>query len=135
MTSNEKHVSDEIQLLMFLDGEADPQTAEHLETCLLCCVRAEGLRMQEARLKTAFYRNSCPKPLTLGEYRLGTLERDQVAGVTRHVAACPHCGRELARLERFLDDLAPAAEPAWMAEAVERIRVRVARWVGGVRMR
>jgi hypothetical protein len=69
----------------------------------------------------------------LGEYRLGTLERKDAREIKRHVADCPHCGRELARLELFLADLALAPEPDRLAKTAGQIRVLVARLVGGAR--
>jgi hypothetical protein len=124
---------DDIQLLTYLDGDADQSVVNHLAACPHCRGRAGRLGLLEARLTAAYYRSSCPSPMDLGEYRLGTLARRQARQITRHVAACPHCGRELAHLERFLGDLAPAPEPSLLPGAAKRIRVLVTRLVSGAR--
>jgi hypothetical protein len=124
---------DEIQLLTYLDGDADQSVVTHLAACPHCRGRAGRLALLEARLTAAYYRSSCPSPMDLGEYRLGVLARRRARQITRHVAACPHCGRELAHLERFLGDLAPAPEPDPLSGAAGRIRVLVARLVSGAR--
>jgi hypothetical protein len=124
---------DDIQLLTYLDGDADQSVVNHLAACPHCRGRAGRLGLLEARLTAAYYRSGCPSPMDLGEYRLGALARQQARRITRHVAACPHCGRELAHLERFLGDLAPAPTPDLLSGAAERIRVLVARLVSGTR--
>jgi hypothetical protein len=124
---------DDTQLLTYLDGDADPDLVKHVQGCPHCSARADRLRLDEMLLKAALYRSSCPSPMDLGEYRLGTLARKDVRTVERHVVDCPHCSLELARLERFLGDLAPAPEPDPLAEATGRIRVLVARLVSGAR--
>ena len=124
---------DDIQLLTYLDGDADQSVVNHLAACPHCRGRASQLGLLEARLTAAYYRSGCPSPMDLGEYRLGALARKQTRQITRHVVACPHCGRELAHLERFLGDLAPAPEPDLLSGAAGRIRVLVARLVSGAR--
>jgi hypothetical protein len=124
---------DDIQLLTYLDGDADQSVVNHLAACPHCRGRAGRLGLLEARLTTAYYRSDCPSPMELGEYRLGLLARQQARQITRHVIACPHCGRELAHLERFLGDLAPAPKPDLLSGAAERIRVLVAQLVSGAR--
>ncbi len=130
MTCIEPPELDDIQLLTYLDGDADYDVAGHLAKCPHCSAKAGRLHLIEARLTAALYRSSCPSPLALGEYRLGTLARKEAAAITQHVAACPHCERELAQLQSFLADLAPA--PALLADAAGRIRVLIARLVGGL---
>jgi len=123
---------DEIQLLTWLDGDADQGVSRHLVKCPHCSAKAVHLHLVEARLTAALYRSSCPSPLALGEYRLGTLARGETTAITRHVAECPHCQREFAQLQSFLADLAPLQEPTLLADAAERIRVLIARLVGGL---
>jgi hypothetical protein len=134
--SNLPELSD-IQLLIYLDGEADQdevkQITEHLAGCKHCSARKEQLRLREARLTAAFYRSACPSPMELGEYRLGALGRRRAQAITRHVTECPHCARELAQLQSFLADLAPAPVQGPLAQASDRIRVLVARLAGGAR--
>jgi len=49
----------------------------------------------EKLLSSVFYRLSCPKPETLGDYHLGQLPAGEQLVVARHLRDCPHCAREL----------------------------------------
>ena len=114
-------------LLAYLDGEADPQVAEHLERCPHCRRRAARLARQQDHLTAQLYRLACPPPQELGEYHLGLLSADQAVAVAHHLAECPHCGREMAQLQDYLADLAPALELSPAERVVGRVRVLVAR--------
>jgi anti-sigma factor RsiW len=127
---------DDFQLLAFLDGGDQPGNAQaelaaHLRICPHCFARAAGLYRMEAYLGAAFYRRSCPSAGELGEYRLGLLDRKAASAITRHLAECPHCARELAQLSSFLGDLAPQPEPSALERAIEGVKVTVARLVSG----
>lgn len=113
---------DERTLLRYLDGAADQRVVVHLEQCPYCRERARSLAHLQARLTAGLYRAACPSPLELGEYHLGALPRQQAAAVSRHLAECPHCSREVAQLKGYLGELAPELE----SSAVERIKVLVA---------
>lgn len=118
-------------LLMYLDGEADLQVAEHLEQCPHCRRRAERLSQWQAQLKVEFYRCTCPSPMELGEYHLGLLAGDLAAAVAQHLTECPHCTREVAQLKDYLAELAPSLEPSLLEQVRERARVVIARLVSG----
>lgn len=64
--------------------------------------------VQESRLerllRVSLFRRSCPDTMTLGDYQLGLLSAVERARVRAHVARCPHCQAELARLDAFLAD-------------------------------
>ncbi len=77
----------------------------------------------ETGLKAALYRRDCPEAMILGEYHLGMLSKSVQAGVHHHLARCPHCQAELARLVDFLaeDVLSPlpaieSPSPNWVQE-------------------
>lgn len=122
---------DDHELLMYLDGEADPHVTAHLEQCPDCRKRAERLTQWQAQLSVQLYRFTCPSPLELGEYHLGILPHDQAAAVTQHLAECPHCTREVAQLKNYLAELAPSLEPSLLEQVKERARVVIARLVSG----
>lgn len=124
---------DDIQLLTYLDGVPDRQVADHLGLCAYCRARAARFGRMEARLRAGLYRRACPSASELGEYRLGMLARREAAAIAQHLAGCPHCAREVARLESFLGDLAPSPEPSAAVRALDQMRVLVARLVGGAR--
>ncbi|MGD8626450.1 MAG: hypothetical protein PVJ34_18065 [Anaerolineae bacterium] len=79
---------------------------------------------------TRLYRHTCPPAMELGEYRLDMLARDRAESVHDHLAACPHCTREIAQLEAYLDDLAPDLEVGFLERIRERVRVVIARLIG-----
>lgn len=122
---------DEIELLTFVDGEADARVTAHIERCPHCSKRAQHLRHLQGRLTTRLYRVTCPPTVELGEYHLGLLPSEQAASVAQHLAECPRCSHEVAQLEDYLDELAPALEPSPLVEMKERVKVFVARLVQG----
>ncbi|MCS6848641.1 MAG: zf-HC2 domain-containing protein [Anaerolineae bacterium] len=65
-------------------------------------------------LRAALFRRSCPDTMTLSDYQLGWLGSAEHARVRAHVARCPHCQAELARLDAFLADRSVA--PEWIRE-------------------
>lgn len=119
------------ELLMYIDGEAGQQVVAHLERCPHCREKARRLARLQGRLTARLYRLTCPSPMELGEYHLGVLPRDRAAAVARHLAECPHCSREVARLKGYLVELAPDLEPSPLEWVKERVRVLVARLIGG----
>jgi len=95
-----------IQLLQYVDGEADTDVIAHIEKCAHCSARADQLRLSSERLSGSLYRATCPPSMELGEYHLDTLSASRSAVIKQHLADCPHCQEELAQLEEFLmDDL------------------------------
>lgn len=122
---------DDVQLMAYLDGEADHQVAVHVELCPHCRSRAHRLAQFQDRLTARLYRVTCPPPEELGDYHLGMMPRDQTDAVARHLDECPHCRRELAQLKDYLAELAPTLRLSPLERAKERIRVLVAQLVQG----
>jgi hypothetical protein len=119
---------DDAQLLAHLDGEEDPNVAAHLAECARCQDRARQLAAFHDRLTAGLYRHGCPSSTDLGEYHLGLLPREGAAAISRHLAECPHCTREVVQLEQYLADLAPdvALGP------LEQVKIVIAELVRGV---
>lgn len=122
---------DDVELLAYADGEADAQVVMHVESCPHCREKARSLSRLQERLIARLYRIACPAPIELGQHHLNLLSGDQAAVVAQHLAECPHCARELAQLQTFLDEVAPSIEPGLPAQVRERVRVLVARLVSG----
>lgn len=116
---------DDTRIWSYLDGEADLDIRAHIEQCPHCRQRALQLAALQERLLVGLYRAVCPTPDELGEYHLGVLPTDQASAVTRHLAECSHCAREIAQLQAFLADLSPAQEPASAPGPLEQVRDRV----------
>jgi len=105
------------QILMYLDGVADPESQELIEKDLGYQARAQALRNWQNRFSAQLFRATCPDPLTLGEYHLDVLARPEQKTVQEHLAECPHCSHELDEMTTFLQ--------LWWAERI------VARLVSG----
>jgi len=59
-------------------------------------------RKLERMLRVALFRRTCPDTMILSDYQLGLLNPTEHAQVHAHVARCPHCQAELARLKAFV---------------------------------
>lgn len=102
----------EDQLTAVLDGEAAPETLQHLERCPGCSRRLQRARQLESAVRTGLWRWECPPSQTLGDYHLQLLGAEQLAVIARHLDTCPHCAAELADLRAFLaSGPVPAARP------------------------
>jgi anti-sigma factor RsiW len=118
---------DDKQLLLYLDGEVDDETASHLKRCAHCRGKAETLDRLQKRMTTRLYRLTCPPSIELGEYHLRMLPASQMLVVAQHLRECPHCTQEVAQLDGFLSDLAPIREDSLLGKA----KVLIAQLVGG----
>jgi hypothetical protein len=110
-------------LLAYLDGEGRPDIQAHVATCAACAQRVQDLAASEAHLRQTLYRADCPSAQTLGDYHHGFLNAAEQRAVASHLARCPHCAAELARLDQFLDDI----EPTLALSPFDTVRVLTAR--------
>ena len=117
---------DDKQLFAYLEGEASQEVLSHLQDCVYCRQKAKALDHFKKRLTSRIYRLTCPSPIELGEYHLRMLPASQILVVRQHLDECPHCVREIAQLEHFLNDQAPAPKDSLL----EHAKVLVARLVG-----
>ncbi len=79
------------------------------------CHRQDAQERKLARMmRAALFRRSCPDTMTLSDYQLGWLGSVEHARVRAHVARCPNCQAELARLDAFLADRSVA--PGWVRD-------------------
>ena len=116
---------DDIQILSYVEGEADDWVVAHIKECQFCRERSNRWASLQTRLKKQLYRVACPTPIELGDYHLGLLPAPQVLVVAQHVRECPSCRREVTELKDFLEDLKP--EISLLGTA----RVIVARLING----
>jgi hypothetical protein len=117
---------DIIDLLMFLDNEADDQVVRHLAQCPHCQERVEELARSQNELRFQLYRSTCPSPELLGDYDFGLLSAEESANITKHLAHCPHCTKELVQLRSFLRSSDPISEVTIWSQIQEHVRVLVA---------
>ncbi len=95
-------------LIAYLHGDASPQVDEHVAHCPYCSQQVEQLRMVDAQLLAAFYRQSCPTPEVLADFvfnRLPAVERLRVAA---HVRDCETCAEEVASVRDLADETPPS---------------------------
>ncbi len=90
-------------LLAYIDGQADAQTAALIEDSPETMDRVREIKRLQARLSARLYRAECPETLVLGEYYQGLLHPDRASMVQRHLALCPYCRKEYARLQEFFE--------------------------------
>ena len=118
---------DEVQLLAFGDGAADPSVGDHLRRCPHCLARATRLARLNRFLAVSLHRLDCPPSIELGEYHLDLLPPERQQSIRAHVSTCQHCTAELRQLGGYLASLAPDLEPSLAAE----VKVLIARLVSG----
>jgi hypothetical protein len=80
-----------------------------------------------AGLRARLYRIDCPPTEDLGDLHLGALTDDRRVALESHIEHCPHCRRELAQLDLYLDSLAAELD----LSIADRVRVLIARLVRG----
>lgn len=98
---------DNVEIAMYVDGEADEAVVAHIQQCPFCTERARQWILSQNRLRKQSYRVNCPTPMELGDYHLGYLPDPQELVIARHLQECALCRREVAVLEDFLGNLAP----------------------------
>ena len=122
----------------YLHREAPESVVKHIRHCAFCAEQVEQLRMMDARLLDAFYRDACPSPEVLADYGLGRLPDAERLRVAAHVRGCPVCSEELASVGSWRESepvsllarLQEALALAWLAHQVAQAAapVRGAGW-------
>ena len=121
----------EIELLMALDGEADPEIIMHIAHCPDCRVRAGQLQKLQDGLTNRLFRVDCPSSMDVGEYQLGLLPAEQALAVEKHLAECTFCSGERSLLASFLAETSPITKTDLLAPVKETMRILVARLTTG----
>lgn len=86
---------DGIALLQAIDGNASPETLEHLRQCEYCRDRLESVRRQQGGLSRLLFRVDCPTPEALSDHVAGVLVGSGSQEVSGHIAGCPYCLAEM----------------------------------------
>jgi hypothetical protein len=116
---------DNVEIAMYVDGEADEATVAHINKCPFCNERARQWTLLQNRLRKQSYRVNCPTPMELGDYHLDLLPAPQALVVAAHVQECVLCKREDAVLEDFLNSLTPETS------LLGAVKVLIARLISG----
>jgi anti-sigma factor RsiW len=95
-------------LITYLHGDASPQIVAHVARCPFCSEQVEELRMVDAQLLAAFYRESCPTPDTLADFALNRLPGTEKLRVAAHVHGCAACTDEVASVRDLTDEGPPS---------------------------
>jgi hypothetical protein len=102
------------ELEAYADGEALPHVAAFFEANP--AIKSIWLRQRklEAQLNSVLYRFDCPSPETLQAYYWRELPTTASNQFENHLQQCPLCRAEMASLQGFMRETAPAAqaEPA-----------------------
>lgn len=86
---------DDLQLLAYLDHEADERVIAHVQQCPACRMRAESLERTQLVLRANLYRASCPSTAQLRDFFYQLLSSAHAESIALHLEACPHCTREI----------------------------------------
>jgi hypothetical protein len=112
------------------DDETDFQEAARLKQSPHSGEKAHHPTCLQSYLTAQLYRVTCPSSFELGEYHLNVLPKEQAAAVARHLDKCPHCTREVAQLNDYLNEFSLKLTP--LERVKERVRVLVAELVSHV---
>lgn len=115
----------DIEIMSYVEGEADESVVAHMRECPYCSERAAQWALLQKDLKKRLHRVDCPTSMELGDYHLGLLAAPQALLVAQHVRGCPLCRREVAELEEFLSE--PAQQPGFLGS----IKALIASLVSG----
>ena len=118
----------ESEMLRFLDGNSNPETVGHLQSCIHCKQRLDALQDIHGQLTKDLYRFQCPTPLELGEYHLRLISSESRQLIKAHLTDCLHCTRELDGLKGYLDQVQPDID----ITPIERLKIIVAKVLGSL---
>lgn len=94
--------------MAYLHGDASLQVVEHIARCAFCSEQVEQLRMVDAQLLAAFYRDACPTAETLADFVLHRLSATERLRVAAHVRGCTLCSEEVASVRGVTDEMQPS---------------------------
>ena len=118
-------------LLMYLDGVADPDIKAQIEHEEVYRQRAQALRQQQNVWVSRLFRVDCPDALKLGEYYLGRLQTQEKKALEKHLTLCPNCTKELVEIKAFVR----YEEQNGLAEILHDVQILIARSVFSRNMR
>ena len=121
----------DFELLVALDGEADPEVTMHFAHCPDCRARAGQLQKLQDGLIQRLYRADCPSSLDIGEYHFGLLATKKAAAIEKHLTACLFCVNEQRLLADFLPEPSLTTISDLIAPLKKTMQVLKARLMGG----
>lgn len=119
-----------VDLSMYLDGDADAAVNAHVRHCAECQRRAQRLQQTQQQWQTLFHRHSCPPSQELCNYAWELLPAPDRQRVEQHLSYCPHCTHEL--LNNYVSQVKVVTEPApqpagstWWSTGIDQLRILV----------
>lgn len=94
-------------LVAYLHGEAGEKVKHHVARCPFCAAQVEKMRMVDAQLLSAFYRESCPSAEVLADFAFNRLSATEKLRVAAHVRGCRLCTEEVASVRDLVDEEPP----------------------------
>lgn len=91
------------ELVAYLDGVADEQVLNHIETCTVCQRKARELGRAQERFDAKLFGHTCLTAMKLGEYHLRTLPTREAQRIRSHLRQCRKCRQQLNELQDFVD--------------------------------
>ena len=92
---------EEGDLLAYLDGMASLDAVTHIRECATCQEEITGLRAMNTTFKQVLSRVSCPDSLALLLYETKLLPTRERRQISKHVADCAFCEKEVAKLAKI----------------------------------
>lgn len=117
----------DVDLAMFLDGEAPSTIAQHIKQCQYCRERALVLDVRQNHIQRQFFRGSCPEPEMLRDFTFQLLSPAEAATIKKHIISCPHCARDLVNDYVSQQTTSTRSQPTdWVVSVVNHIQVVIA---------
>ena len=91
----------------YLHGEAGEKVKHHVARCPFCAAQVEEMRIVDAQLLSAFYRESCPSAEVLADLAFNRLPATEKLRVAAHVRGCRLCTEEVASVRDLVDEEPP----------------------------
>lgn len=92
----------DLEIEMFIAGEATPAVAAHHAHCAACAARVAHRAGEEAALHRRLFRADCPPALALGEWQMQLLASEEATRLAEHLARCPWCQEEVGVIAEML---------------------------------
>jgi len=106
------------ELVAYLHGDASSGIAGHITRCAYCAEQVEQMRVVDAQLLAAFYRDNCPEAQALADLALNRLPAIEKLRVSAHVRTCPACQEEIQIVRPLTVDSTPPSLLERLREAL-----------------
>ncbi|MEM7533928.1 MAG: hypothetical protein AAF639_17225 [Chloroflexota bacterium] len=116
-------------LLLYIDGNADPEMVRHIETDPQLQKRVQNLAYLQNYMREHLSSLSCPLTIELGDYHLRMLSDREHMRIKKHIRDCSNCLSRLNELANHIDGPVDIASTTPASEnTTENLFGRLGRW-------